>query len=264
MNPVRWRLAVLLVSAIAAAVAAAEDGSSTARSLPPGGLGEVVRLGRELVHSTSTHPLTAPYVGNALNCTSCHLDDGQHPTAASFVGVGAAYPAWAPREEKVITLEDRVLNCFMRSENGVRPPNGGEVAVAISAYITWLSEGQPIAMNPKQSLGPNAVKPIALDPQNADTSRGAGLYEEHCAYCHAEDGAGSDDGPPVWGARSYNAGAGLSKNAKLASWLKVAMPLDDPILTEQEALDIAAYVNSHERPKFVLEEHLGPLPKATK
>jgi len=26
---------------------------------------------------------------------------------------------------------------------------------------------------------------------------------------------------------------------------------------------LAAYVNSHERPGFVLEEHLGPLPEST-
>ena len=36
----------------------------------------------------------------------------------------------------------------------------------------------------------------------------------------------------------------------------VAMPLGDPDLTEQEALDIAAFVNSHHRPKFILIEHL--------
>jgi cytochrome c len=34
------------------------------------------------------------------------------------------------------------------------------------------------------------------------------------------------------------------------------MPLDDPFLSEQEALDIAAFINPRPRPKFVLEEHL--------
>ncbi len=55
---------------------------------------------------------------------------------------------------------------------------------------------------------------------------------------------------------SYNDGAGLARVDKLAAWLKVAMPLDDPYLTDQQALDIAAFVNSQPRPKFVLEEHL--------
>ena len=58
------------------------------------------------------------------------------------------------------------------------------------------------------------------------------------------------------GEQSFNDGAGLSGNDKLAAWLKVAMPLGDPILTEQESLDIAAFVNSKPRPKFVLQDHL--------
>ncbi|MEX2358023.1 MAG: c-type cytochrome, partial [Pirellulaceae bacterium] len=84
---------------------------------------------------------------------------------------------------------------------------------------------------------------------------------EHCGSCHGDDGLGSPDGPPVWGDGSFNAGAGLSRNDKLAAWLKVAMPLDDPYLSEQQALDIAAFINSNPRPKFVLQEHL---PKAEK
>ncbi|WP_390172832.1 c-type cytochrome [Novipirellula maiorica] len=43
-----------------------------------------------------------------MNCTSCHLDAGTHHEAASFIGVAAAYPAWSPREGKVITLEQRI------------------------------------------------------------------------------------------------------------------------------------------------------------
>ncbi len=34
------------------------------------------------------------------------------------------------------------------------------------------------------------------------------------------------------------------------------MPLDEPDLALQEALDLAAFLNSHERPKFRLRDHL--------
>jgi thiosulfate dehydrogenase len=34
------------------------------------------------------------------------------------------------------------------------------------------------------------------------------------------------------------------------------MPLDDATLSQQEAIDIAAFVNSHPRAKFDLAEHL--------
>ena len=59
---------------------------------------------------------------------------------------------------------------------------------------------------------------------------------------HHVDLHSQDDSPPVWGPRSYNQGAGLAETVPLASWLKVAMPLDDANLTNQEALDVAAYL----------------------
>lgn len=232
------------------------QGPQPPRQLPPGELGKVIERGREMVVNTGEHPLSKPFVGNKLSCTSCHLDNGTHPTAGSFLEIATAYPAWSPRENRVITLEDRVLNCFMRSLNGTRPPLGSEVSVGITAYITWLSSGKPIAMNPNAPLGPRRVPPLKIDPATADVAKGRVLYTEHCGSCHGDDGLGSPDGPPVWGDGSFNAGAGLSRNDKLAAWLKVAMPLDDPYLSEQEALDIAAFINSNPRPKFVLEEHL--------
>ncbi len=228
------------------------------RPIPEGPLGDAIRLGRDLVENTTSHRLSKPFVGNSLNCTSCHLKNGADPKAASFIGVATAYPAWSPREKTVITLEDRILNCFMRSCNGIRPPLGSEVSVSIAAYITWLSMDQPIRMNSERPAGPQAVPQLKVDITQADRQRGEKLYSARCASCHSENGQGDKENPPVWGARSFNDGAGLANVAQLASWLKVAMPLDETDLTEEEALDLAAFVNSHERPKFRLREHLPP------
>ncbi len=217
---------------------------------PPGELGDVVRLGEKLVHQTSSHPLTKPFVGNELSCTSCHLDGGRHPQAASFIGVAAAYPAFSPRESAVITLEERIRNCFIRSLNGTRPPLGGKASVAIASYITWLSRQTPIAMNPEVPLGPNHLKMLQPTDTAPHIATGKVLYADRCAFCHGDHGGGSEEGPPVWGEQSFNDGAGLSKIPKMAAWLKIAMPLDDTDLTDQEAFDIAAFVNSHPRPKF--------------
>lgn len=232
--------------------------SALTRKLPEGPLGETIKLGEELVEKTTTHTLTKAHVGNALNCTSCHLKNGTDPKVATFIGVATAYPAWSPREQRVITLEDRVLNCFMRSCNGVRPPLGSKPSVAITAYITWLSEGESLRMNAKQPKGPNAVPRLAVMPESANADRGGLLYARKCAECHGKDGAGQDDNPPVWGPRSFNQGAGLAENVPLASWLKVAMPLDDATLTDQEALDLASFINAHDRPAFDLKSHLPP------
>ncbi|HQX51709.1 MAG TPA: c-type cytochrome [Planctomycetaceae bacterium] len=254
------RVTCLMVACASATIAfigtSYADEAQSTKQYPPGELGNVVRLGEEIVTKTADHPLSKPYVGNSLNCTSCHLDSGRHQNAGSFLGTAAAYPAWSPREECVITLEDRVLNCFMRSQNGIRPPNGSRVSVAITTYITWLSEGSRMKMNVEKTLGPNHTPQLELDGLKPNTERGAKLYTNRCADCHGEGGLGTDEGPPVWGDRSYNDGAGLSRVPKLASWLKVAMPLDEATLTAQESLDIADFVNSHNRPKFVLSEHL--------
>lgn len=113
-------------------------------------------------------------------------------------------------------------------------------------------------MNPERPLGPHGVKPLRLDPQTADSQRGQTLYRKRCAHCHGNEGRGDADNPPLWGDQSYNAGAGFASDLPLASWLKVAMPRDDTDLTDQEALDVAAFVNAHPRPGFRLEEHLPP------
>lgn len=255
------RLSILagacLLPCLLAAAQPPDAGSPAAeRPLPPGELGGTIRLGRELVKHTTENPLSRPFVGNALNCTSCHLKNGADLKAASFIGVATAYPAWSPREGRVITLEERVLNCFMRSCNGIRPPLGSKASVAITAYITWLSAEQPIRMNANRPAGPNAVEQLSINDHQADIHRGQVLYAERCASCHGDDGQGDEDSPPVWGDQSYNDGAGLANVKKLASWLKVSMPLDETNLTDQEALDVAAFVNEHARPHFILSEHL--------
>ncbi len=221
-----------------------------------GQLAEVVRLGEAIVEKTATHPMSKDYVGNSLNCTSCHLDNGRHEKAGTFLGTATAYPAWSPRENRAITLEDRVLNCFMRSCNGTRPPLGSEVSVAVTAYITSLSQGQALKMSSKRPVGPGAIKLLDVKLDQVDIERGASLYTSRCAECHQKDGQGDKDNPPVWGERSYSDGAGLSSVENLAAWLKVAMPLDDTDLTDQQALNIAAYVNSYKRSHFDLSQHL--------
>lgn len=268
----RRRPLVLALSALAATAAVgsclsgrAEEGGAASpppapprEPYPPGPLGEAIRLGEAIVRDTPNHPLSKPYSGNALSCGSCHLDGGRDPKAASLVGVATAYPAYSPREKRVITLEDRILNCFMRSCNGTRPPLGSEVSVAVSAYITWLSQGGAIRMNPEKPLGPNHVPPLKLDPEKADAGRGRELYAELCADCHGANGQGRKENPPVWGPGSYNAGAGLATLGGLASWLKASMPLDDPSLSDEEARDLAAFLVARPRPRFDLKEHLPP------
>ncbi|HZZ83402.1 MAG TPA: c-type cytochrome [Anaeromyxobacteraceae bacterium] len=242
-------LASLLAAGNPGPAAAAAPGAA---ALPPGELGKVVRLGRSLFDETDTHPLTKPYVKNALTCASCHPDSGAG-AAATLVGAATAYPAWSTREKAVITLEDRILNCFMRSMNGVRPPNGSPPSVALTAYVTWLSAGLPVAMNPRYPKGPRALAPLPVFADEVNVQRGRTVFEARCATCHGKDGDGN---PPLWGPRSYNAGAGFADVEKLAAFVRATMPYGDPTLSDSEAVDVAAFVNAQPRPDFRLREHL--------
>ncbi len=249
---------LLMVATMTLFLNSEEKSTPPARPLPEGPLGEVIRQGEAIVERTTTHELSQPYVGNRLNCTSCHLKNGTDERAAPFLGTATAYPAWSPREGRVITLEDRILNCFMRSCHGTRPPLGSQVSVSIAAYITWLSTDQPIRMNPLQATGPHSTPQSNFNNLTPDLTRGEHLYRTRCSDCHGVDGQGDDSHPPVWGEESFNSGAGLSHTHPLASWLKVAMPPEETDLTVQESLDVAAFINSHDRPKFRLEDHLPP------
>jgi thiosulfate dehydrogenase len=250
---------LLLIPAMIEGFPPASLPPTVGQPVPTGELGEIVRLGKELVERTNTHPLTKPYVGNDLQCSSCHLHAGTDPKVATFIGVASAYPLYSTRHKAVITLEERVGDCFMRSLNGIRPPLGSKPSVAITTYITWLSTGYPGRMNPNADEGLYAFPVLPVGDARADAARGEKTYRQKCSNCHNFDGQGvPGDIPPVWGTRSYNAGAGLAEIPKLAGWLKAAMPLGDAGLTDEEALDIAAYVDSQPRPKFVLTDHLPP------
>jgi thiosulfate dehydrogenase len=60
--------------------------------------------------------------------------------------------------------------------------------------------------------------------------------------------------PPLWGPNSYNVSAGLFRLSRFASFVKNNMPFglashNSPQLTDEEAWDVAAFVNSQPRPE---------------
>ncbi len=81
-----------------------------------------------------------------------------------------------------------------------------------------------------------------------------------CQSCHGQNGEGvlNPDGktysyPPLWGENSYTDGAGLYRITRFASFVKSNMPYNQashahPKLTDEEAWDVAAFVNSQPRP----------------
>ncbi len=228
----------------------------------------MIELGEDIIRNTNTHALTAAYIPDSgLTCSSCHRDAGQKKAIGStFIGAAASFPAYNDRDGGVITLQDRINSCFMRSMNGTRLPANSEPLLAMTTYITWLSEGTPIKMNAVRAVSANNNDFVnaSLKPLTGDVNIGQVLYEAQCASCHGTDGDGVASFPPVWGPRSYNSGAGLATDFKGASWIQFNMPPEGEFtLGNQEAMDIMSYINkgtpadpTTRRPQFTEELQL--------
>jgi thiosulfate dehydrogenase len=219
----------------------------------PGDLrGERIRMGYIIVVDTQEYG--KPYVGNALNCTNCHLDAGLNPNAASFVGISGLYPEYHARAGRQMSLADRINECFERNVNGkALPPDSSKLA-AVVAYIDWMSQNVP-----RGSAVPWRGIPRITSTRPPDPSNGKIVFAKKCVFCHGSDGQGTMVGPPVWGPRSYNIAAGMARVAVAASFIKANMPRGwGWSVTDDEAFDVAAYINSQPRPDFPDKAHDWP------
>jgi thiosulfate dehydrogenase len=121
------------------------------------------------------------------------------------------------------------------------------------AYFSWLSQRAPIGAK-LQGAGFDTLPDLAIAP---DFGRGAQIYSDYCAACHGASGEGltqaDADGwvfPPLWGPNSYNWGAGMHQTDKASAFIKKNTPIGlKNLLTDQQAWDVATYINSQERPQ---------------
>jgi len=213
-------------------------------TIPPGLAGERIRLGYEVVVHTQQY--AKRYVGNKLNCTNCHLDAGLNPNAASYVGLSVLYPEYRARVDKEVSLADRINECFERSMNGKALPLDSSKLQAVISYIEWLSQNVPRGSKVAWRGIPR-ISPI----RQPDPSSGKSVFAKKCSFCHGSDGQGTMTAPPLWGPNSYNIAAGMARVSVAASFIKGNMPRGwGWSLSDDEAFDVAAYVNSQPRPDF--------------
>ena len=210
-----------------------------------------VRRGRAiLLHTRDSLPR---HVGNRLACTSCHQQAGTIKGAIPLVGVYARFPQYRGRAGATQLIEDRINDCFKRSLNGSPLVPESRDMRDVVAYMAFLSIGYPVGAEVDGQASP------ALKPLMPDSARGRQVFVTRCMRCHGPRGEGSALAPPVWGPESYSVGAGMSRLRTAAAFIKARMPQDSAgVLTEQQAFDVARFVNAHTRPDFRGKERDWP------
>lgn len=235
---------------VAAQTAAPPMTAPAESTIPAGPKGNAIREGKLLL--TETHQRLPKNVGNGLNCTSCHLAGGTTAHASPWIGIWGVFPEYRSRSGKVISLTERVNDCFTRSMNGKPLAYDSVEMNNILSYMQWLSTGVPTGTAAKgRGFGP-------LDQTlKADAGHGKEVFAAKCASCHGAAGAGVKNPaggyalPPVWGKDSFNDGAGMARTFTAAAFVKHNMPLGQGgSLTDQEALDVAEFFTHQPRPVY--------------
>ena len=217
-------------------------------TIPDDERGAAIRRGLQIVNHT--YKEMPNNVGNQLNCTSCHLGNGSEAFAAPWNGLPGIFPIYRSRGGRINSLQERVNGCFERSMDGKALDLGSDDMNAIISYMTWLSQDMPVGVSPEGRGFVKVNKELEPNPETGEK-----LFAEKCSVCHGDNGEGqyNDDGtyiyPAVAGDKSFNDGAGMARTYTAAAFIKGKMPFGQGnTLSDQEAVDIAAYFTHLPRP----------------
>ncbi|GLU53361.1 hypothetical protein Dfri01_28220 [Dyadobacter frigoris] len=219
---------------------------------------KLILYGKDLIANTSGYlgpKGSVMHISNGMNCQNCHLDAGTRPMGNNYWAVYSTYPKYRARSASKETIVKRISDCFERSLNGKKPDSSSREMKAMVAYMKWIGKDVPKGVVPKGA----GISKLAYLDRAAAPNTGSVLYKEKCAVCHGAKGQGiiNTDGrsfiyPPLWGNQSYNDGAGLYRISTFAGFVKDNMPFgashENPILTDEQAWDLAAFVNAQPRP----------------
>ena len=221
---------------------------------------KMVSSGEDLIANTSKYfgpGGSVLQITNGMNCQNCHLDAGTRPFGNNYSAVASTYPKFRERSGTVETIAKRVNDCLERSLNGEAIDTTGYEMRSIIAYIKWLGQNVNKGERPYGA----GIADLPFLNRAANPKNGQIVYTQKCQSCHAQNGEGFNNPnnigylyPPLWGEHSYNTGAGLFRLSRFAGYVKYNMPFnlathDAPVLTDEEAWDVAAYINAQPRPQ---------------
>lgn len=223
-----------------------------------------VEYGKDLIAHTAKYlgpKGSVAQISNGMNCQNCHLNAGTQPWGNNYGAVFATYPKYRARSGQVEDIYKRINDCFERSLNGSPLAIESKEMQAIKSYIEFIGKEVPKGEKPKGT----GIFEVPFLSRPADPVKGGELYIAKCQSCHQANGEGLFAAnkieytyPPLWGENSYNQGAGIYRLSRMAGFIKYNMPqgvtFQNPQLTDEEAWDIAAYVNSQIRPTKNISE----------
>jgi len=221
--------------------------------------GRLIRYGRDLIANTAYYLGPKGAVGaytNGMNCQNCHLEAGTRCWGNNYSAVFSTYPKYRDRSGSVEDISRRINDCFQRSLNGRPLDSNSREMKAIAAYLKWVGHEVPKGVKPTGA----GIRELPYLNRAANPEKGRMVYQQNCMRCHGASGAGSFNAdssgylyPPLWGDHSFTSAAGLFRLSRLAGYVKDNMPLDrtqdKPLLTDEEAWDVAAFINSGPRPE---------------
>jgi len=226
-------------------------------AIPSGIGGKMIKYGKELIAHTAVYygPTgSLARLSNGMNCQNCHLSGGTRLYGNNFASFIATYPKMSNRSGMMEPTTQRIVECFSRSLGGKSPDTTAKEVRAMLAYMKWI--GKDVKKNEK--LFGNATEKLPYLSQSADAAKGKLVYDAKCQSCHGAGGQGllavdkkSYTYPPLWGPHSYNDGAGMFRLGNLAGFVKNNMPYgatyESPQLTDEEAWNVAAFINTQPR-----------------
>ena len=226
--------------------------------------GRLIRYGRDLIVHTSRYlgpNGTAARITNGMNCQNCHLDAGTKIWGNNYSAVSSTYPKFRDRSGSVENIFRRVNDCIRRSLNGQPLDTNSLEMRAITAYMNWLGREVPKGIKPPGA----GIADIPFLQRPADSGKGRKVYTQQCQRCHGPQGGGAWDAdstaylyPPLWGEHSYTTAAGLYRISRLAGYAKDNMPFGcshgTPTLSDEDAWDVAAFINSQPRPELAFSD----------
>lgn len=229
--------------------------------------GKMIKFGRRIFIETfrfigpDVKDTNMRFAGNNMDCQNCHFNAGTQQYVFGLVGVYSKYPSLDARENKVISIQQRVNQCITRSMNGKAMPETSNEMNALVAYLKWLSTDIPKG----KTVEGQGLPLIPLLNRAADTAAGRKIFDDKCITCHAYSGVGAlnkpgnvkvpadslkgYDLPPVFGDESYNDGAGMYRELTAAAFIFAKMPLSSATLSIEDSYDVAAFINSQKRPE---------------